>query len=113
TQWRAYADSITCTGYGTKLEHQRIVGNTLFVYPPANIEEINRNREEIGAAETWQDYKRKLVYTFLSRKFAFVALQEDVWGDDAANERAAEKGRNEIDSGTVKGEYFIRLKFNP
>ena len=108
TQWRAYADSITCTGYGTKLEHQRIVGNTLFVYPPANIEEINRNREKIGAAETWQDYMRKLVYTFLSRKFAFVALQEDVWGDDAANERAAEKGRNEIDSGTVKGEYFIR-----
>lgn len=110
TQWETYADSIKCTGYGTDLSRQRIVGNTLFVCPPDNIDEIDKNRERLGAAETWTDYKKKLIYTFHSRKFWFVPLQEDVWGDDEANERAAARERAKIDSGEIKGEYFIKEK---
>lgn len=110
TQWEAYTDSLICSGYGTNLGCQRIVGNTLFIYPPDNIDETNKNRERLGVAETWQDYKKKLVYTFFSNNFGFVALQEDVWGDDTANERAAAKEREKIDRGQIKGEYFIKEK---
>ena len=94
--------------YGTDLRHHLIIGETLFIYPPNNIKQINKNRKAIGFSETWDDFKIKLKYTYLEDGFKFVNTQEEIWGSDEETRQAEMETRQKIDNKEVEGEYYSK-----
>jgi hypothetical protein len=91
--------------YGTDMKHHIIIGKTLFIYPPKNVKQINKNRKAIGINETWDDFKVKLIFTFQADDYKFVNIQEEIWGSDEETQKVEMETRKEIDDKKYKGEY--------
>ena len=98
--------------YATNAVHALIIHNTLFIYEPENIKQINKNRREILIAETWEDYLTKLLFVFYRKNpdFYFVPLQEFVFGDEEENKKEEAAWRADIDEKRVNGKYYVRHK---
>ncbi len=94
--------------YGTDMKHHIIIGKTLFIYPPKNIKQINKNRKAIGIYESWDDFKVKLIYTFQTDDYKFVNIQTEIWGSDEETQKVEMKTRKEIDDKKFEGEYHIK-----
>lgn len=56
--------------YGMCSLANHIINNTLFIYYPSNIEELNKNRKAIYL-ESYNDYTKKIINQFYSPKFSF------------------------------------------
>lgn len=94
--------------YGDDYGHHIIIGETLFIYPPENIKQINKNRKAIGYSETWEDFKIKLKFSFLEDGWNFVQEIVEHWGSDEETQKVEMETRQKIDNKEIKGEYYIK-----
>lgn len=106
--WRLESGQPENTRYGTGFEYYMAFGNTLFIYPPNNIRRINKNRASLGIGETWNDFEKKLIETFMNCGAGFVTMNNAVGGGKNSEEKEVSKIRAEIDSGKINGKYVIR-----
>ncbi len=105
--WRSESGQPVSTRYGTGFEHYMAYGNTLFIYPPDDVRRINKNRDSLGIGETWNDFEKKLIATFMNCGAGFVMMNIAV-GGGGTEEKEASKIISEIDSGQINGKYVIR-----
>lgn len=96
------------TGGGTGFDHYMAYGNTLFIYPPDNILGINENRKSLGVGETWSDFEKKLIVTFMNCGAGFVKMNTAVGGGENSEAMKASQIRAEMDSGKINGKYVTR-----
>ena len=98
--------------FGTNVYHATIVHNTLFVYEPINVKEVNRNRRKIHVYEKWEEYLVKLLFTFneINPDFNLVPLQSFSFGSEENNKKEELSRIKEIEEGSVQGTYYTRLK---
>ena len=94
--------------FGTDMNQYQTVGDMLFIYPPENIMKVNANRKALLMTETWRDYEKKLINTFLSGGYGFVQMTPVVFTSKKEEEDRQNKLKGEIDSGKVKGKYIIK-----
>ena len=106
--WRSESGQPVSTRYGTGFEHYMAYGNTLFIYPPDDIRRINKNRASLGIGESWNDFEKKLIETFMSCGAGFVTMNNALGGGVNSEEKEVSKIRAEIDSGKINGKYVIR-----
>lgn len=97
--------------FGTDMNHYQTVGDMLFIYPPENVKKVNANRKSILMAETWKDYEKKLINTFLAGGYGFVQLTPIGFGSKEEEEEKRNELMQEIDSGKVKGKYLKGERF--
>jgi hypothetical protein len=93
--------------YATNSQHAAIVHNVLFLEEPDNLEEVNANRKAIYMAETWEDYKTKILHAFYNKSpyFRFAMLQHVGFGDDEENIQKANEMKEEINNEHKAGNY--------
>lgn len=106
--WRSTPGQSQGTRYGTGFDHYMAYGNTLFIYPPDNILETNENRKSLGVSETWNDFEKKLIVTFMNCGAGFVKMNTAVGGGENSETVKALQIRAEMDSGKINGKYVIR-----
>lgn len=106
--WRSESKQCTGTKYGTGFDNYIVYGNTLFIYPPANIREINKNRKSLGIGENYNDFEKKLISTFMNCGAGFVIMNTATSTGKDSDEIEASQYRKEIDSGKVRGKYVTR-----
>jgi len=92
--------------FGTGMEQYKIVGDMLFIYPPEDVKKVNSNRELISMAETWRDYEKKLIRTFLNGGAGFAQTTPLFFSSKEEENEKKEVLKREIDSGKVKGKYI-------
>ena len=94
--------------FGTSMDQYLTVDDILFIYPPRNIKKVNANRKSILMTETWKDYEKKLINTFLDDGAGFVQITPVSF--PSLEEEIEKKSdlKQEIDSGKVKGKYIKR-----
>lgn len=93
--------------YGTSFTHFVVINNTLFIYEPENIEEINRNRKAINVSETWNDYLKKNLYVLKSKNPDFMFFpRKQLVNTDISMEEFEKQKKEEIDTKKVKGRYI-------
>ena len=88
-----------------------IIHNTLFLLlAPEEEEFVNRKRKEINIAETWDDYKEKVLHRFYQKNYDFrlCNIQRLSWGSDEKDEKQMNVWKSRIDSGEVKGSYYTK-----
>lgn len=96
--------------YGTGPSTIKAINNTLFIYPPQNMREVNYNRHKIGFSETWQDFLTKMLYMYQHPDCEFkIYPVVTVYSGDDDNEVLRLK--KEIDEKKVKG-YYLEIS-NP
>ena len=80
-------------------------GKTLFILDPEDIEQINQNRKAINIAETWDDFKEKVLHRFYEKNydFRFQNLFRLFYNSDEEN-----LWKSQIDSGEMRGAYFTK-----
>ena len=93
--------------YATNIAHAMIIHNVLFLWEPENLEEVNDNRKAIYIAETWEDYKIKVLHAFYNNNpnFIFITLKHFVYGEEEDNIQAANEMKAEIDEEHKTGNY--------
>ncbi len=95
------------TTYGTSPSYTYVINNTFFIRYPENIKQVNRNRKKINAAETWEDYVKKVMYVYHNDSpFRFYPKQTMFYGDQDVQEQMEKDERVRYDSGEVKGMYY-------
>jgi hypothetical protein len=93
--------------YGTNYNFIFAINNTLFIFEPENINEIEKNRNEIYISETWNDYIKKVKYIYFKQNQDFHFLSYKTIIDySMTSEELIEKLKKEIDENQVKGVYF-------
>lgn len=85
-----------------------IVNETLFIYDPESVKKINENKQEINLSETWDDYVKKMIFSFNRKRphFNFMVFKRLMTDDD---ELEVATRMAEIDAGEVKGNYYKRI----
>jgi hypothetical protein len=88
-------------------ESAQIVNGTLFIFEPQNLKQVNQNRKRLGISETWQNYRKKMIYEYQHPQtdFYFQTLYNYVYDDDNA---LVAQWKDEIDSKKIKGAYYER-----
>ncbi len=98
--------------FGTGMEQHLWEGEYLFVFPPKNIKQVNKNRKSIMMAETWRDYEKKLIKTFKSGGAGFVQVTPMQFSSTEEENESINELKREIDSGKVKGRYIKGERFS-
>ncbi len=92
--------------YGSELNNIYYIGNTLFVEQPDNLKQIDKNREKLGLAETWQDAVKKRVWECEHNTYYITgSRQSRIYGDEEDDAAEADKMKQEIDAEHAKGDF--------
>ena len=92
--------------YGNGLNNIYYIGNTLFVEQPDNLKQIDKNREKLGLAETWQDAVKKRVWECEhNTSFITGSRQSRIFGDEEDDAAEAAKMKREIDAEHAAGDF--------
>ena len=93
--------------YGSGLNNIYYIGNTLFVEQPDNLKQIDKNREKLGLAETWQDAVKKCVWECEHNTYYITgSRQSRIYGDEEDDAAEADKMKQEIDAEHAKGDFI-------
>ena len=95
------------TTFGTSPSYIYVINHTFFIRHPENIKKIDRNRQKLNVAETWEDYAKKMMYVYQSdSQFRFYPRQMMFYGDQDVQEQMEKDERARFDSGEIKGVYY-------
>ena len=92
--------------YGSGLNNIYYIGNTLFVEQPDNLKQIDKNREKLGLAETWQDAVKKRVWECEhNTSFITGSRQSRIFGDEEDDAAEVARLKQEIDAEHAAGDF--------
>ena len=92
--------------YGSGLNNIYYIGNTLFVEQPDNLKQIDKNREKLGLAETWQDAVKKRVWECEHNTFFITgSRQSRIFGDEEEDAAEVARLKQEIDAEHAAGDF--------
>ena len=92
--------------YGSGLNNIYYIGNTLFVEQPDNLKQIDKNREKLGLAETWQDAVKKRVWECEHNTFFITgSRQSRIFGDEEDDAAEVARLKQEIDAEHAAGDF--------
>ena len=92
--------------YGSGLNNIHYIGNTLFVEQPDNLKQIDKNREKLGLAETWQDAVKKRVWECEhNTSFITGSRQSRIFGDEEDDAAEVARLKQEIDAEHAAGDF--------
>lgn len=98
-------------GYGMNENYFFRIGDYLFVTYPENVRIVNRNRRNIGVAETFDDLVKKVVWQQLTGKLYWTTVTIERWGDKDDDLQQAQEQIQEIEkehaSGDFHRQYFL------
>ena len=89
--------------YGTSTNYFFKVDTIGFIIIPENIEKINKARRKIFLSETWDDYAKKVRFSYLKKTNITITSLSDIY----LTEEEVARWKESIDKGEVKGYYFI------
>lgn len=92
--------------YGSELNNIYYIGNTLFVEQPDNLKQIDKNREKLGLAETWQDAVKKRVWECEHNTYFITgSRQSRIFGDEEDDAAEVARLKQEIDAEHASGDF--------
>ena len=92
--------------YGSGLNNIYYIGNTLFVEQPDNLKQIDKNREKLGLAETWQDAVKKRVWECEHHTYYITgSRQSRIYGDEEDDAAEVARLKQEIDAEHAAGDF--------
>lgn len=92
--------------YGSELNNIYYIGNTLFVEQPDNLKQIDKNREKLGLAETWQDAVKKRVWECEHNTYFITgSRQSRIFGDEEDDAAEVARLKQEIDAEHAAGDF--------
>lgn len=92
--------------YGSGLNNIYYIGNTLFVEQPDNLKQIDKNREKLGLAETWQDAVKKRVWECEHNTYFITgSRQSRIFGDEEDDAAEVARLKQEIDAEHAAGDF--------
>ena len=92
--------------YGSGLNNIYYIGNTLFVEQPDNLKQIDKNREKLGLAETWQDAVKKRVWECEHNTYYITgSRQSRIYGDEEDDAAEVARLKQEIDAEHAAGDF--------
>lgn len=103
--------SVRDSYFGTGMEQHLWEGEYLFVFPPKDIKQVNKNRKSMMVAETWNDYEKKLIYAFRNGGAGFVQITPKQFSSTEDENESINEFIRKIDSGEVKGKYIKGERF--